>query len=306
MISIIICSVNPVFLSNVSKNIAETIGTPFEIIAVDNSKDSKGICAVYNKAASKAKYPFLCFMHEDISIDTMNWGKLVCEHLSGERSGLLGVAGGDTKSMAPSSWSIPVISNEINLWQHYKFNERLPERILCTNGAFEGNKKKVVTLDGVWLCTKKEVFQQFIFDEKMLKGFHGYDIDYSLQVGTKYNVYVVFDIVIHHYSQGTPDRKWVDSAIAVSRKWKSRLPVSVYDLPKHQFTWHHWHTLQVFIKHLFRLKYSYLQITRFFLAYSFTRYFTIRRFLSMGKFVLQHMYNPGHAAAAEKAETVAG
>ena len=39
------------------------------------------------------KFPFLCFMHEDVSIETANWGKMVCEHLDDDNCGLLGVAG---------------------------------------------------------------------------------------------------------------------------------------------------------------------------------------------------------------------
>jgi glycosyltransferase involved in cell wall biosynthesis len=291
MLSVIICSVNPVALATVKKNIEETIGVPHEVIAIDNGKNQYGICKAYNEGARKATYPFLCFMHEDISFETANWGQMVCAHLADERTGLLGVAGGDAKSAVPSSWSIPVVSNEINLVQHYKRNKAHTERILVTNPHTTGVKKQVAALDGVWLCTRRSVFEQFAFDETTFTGFHGYDIDYSLQVGTRYNLYVVFDIVIHHFSEGNPDKRWIDSALLISKKWKNRLPVSIHPLTASEYNWHHWHSMQVFIQHLFRLEYSYVTIIRSYLAWSFTRFFTFRRFLSMGKYVVTGMFS---------------
>src|SRR5215467_10902842 len=195
MISIIICSANSALLDTVKKNIADSIGVPFEVIAIDNSKNEFGICRAYNRGAAKAKFPVLCFMHEDIFIETKNWGNLVCKHLNYDNAGLIGVAGGDAKSMVPSSWSIPMISNEINVYQHYKAGLQTSKLVMETSGDIVGTKKKVVALDGMWLCTKKEIFDQFKFDEITYGGFHGYDIDFSLQVNTKYDVFVIFDIL---------------------------------------------------------------------------------------------------------------
>jgi hypothetical protein len=289
MISIIICSVRPHMLARVKDNIAETIGIPHEIIAIDNSTHQYSICRAYNEGAAKARFSMLCFMHEDISFETPNWGALVCKHLSDHTTGLIGVAGGDCKSIVPSSWSIPLVSNEINLVQHYRQEPIPPARILTTNKTSEGIRKKVVMLDGVWLCTRKDVFDNFQFDEQSLTGFHGYDIDYSLQVHTRYNVFVVFDILIHHFSEGTPNKEWFKSAVLVSKKWRKSLPLSNYSVSRADYTWHHWHTLFVLMQHLFRLQFGYAVIIKNFLRYSFTPYFSFRRFLSVGKYVLLTM-----------------
>ncbi len=291
MISIIICSINKQLLADTKKNISETIGVPYEIIDIDNTQKKYGICKAYNEGGAKAKYPFLCFMHEDITFETKNWGQLICNYfLSNKNIGLLGAAGGDAKSVVPSSWSIPIVSNEINIVQHDKLNPKTANRIIVTGNQTKSKLKKVVALDGVWLCTTKEVFDQFKFDENTFTGFHGYDIDYSLQVNTKYDVYVIFDIILHHYSQGNPDKEWMESAILLSNKWKKKLPVSIYQLPKQGYNLHHWQSLQVFIKHLIRLKYKLPSIVKFYLIYSFTPFFTVRRFLSTGKFLIVNMY----------------
>ena len=60
----IICSARPERLQAVTRNIEATIGVEYELIAVDNSVEGRGICAVYNEGASRARYPFLCFVHE--------------------------------------------------------------------------------------------------------------------------------------------------------------------------------------------------------------------------------------------------
>ena len=50
---------------------------------------------MYNESGSKAIYPLLCFMHEDILIETKDWGELIGKHLERKETGMIGVAGGD-------------------------------------------------------------------------------------------------------------------------------------------------------------------------------------------------------------------
>ncbi|WP_052323754.1 glycosyltransferase [Flavihumibacter sp. ZG627] len=290
-ISIIICSINPAGLSALRDNIHQTVGLPYELIAIDNRGQNKGISQVYNEAAAMSRYPFLCFIHEDVKFDTKGWGQLVINHLSNHQIGIVGIAGGDAKSLVPGSWSIPLVSNEINVYQHFKHNPQ-PAMHFRTTGSLQFEKKRrVVALDGVFLCTRKEVWNEFKFDQQTFPGFHGYDIDYSLQVGQKYALYVIFDITLHHFSEGNPDREWVKTAIIISRKWKKILPITIAGGNPRQFRLHHWHSLQVFLQKLIQLNYSWLTITRHFLAWSFTRYFTVRNFLSMAKYLLLASFN---------------
>ena len=287
MISIIICSVNPALLEKVTLNIGETIGVPFEIIAVDNRSSNEGICTVYNRAGRSAKFDILCFLHEDILFRTRNWGSLLEDHFKDPAIGLLGVAGGDSMGTVPSTWSTPFRSREVNLIQHYKSGEVTSRHLFATEDGVWKPRKKALVLDGLFLCTRKALFDQYKFDETHLPGFHGYDIDYSLQLALHCQVVVVFDILISHFSEGRPNRQWMESILAVHHKWKKQLPVSVHPLTAADFRFYHWKLLQVFIEHLFRLHYSRRQILSYYLRYSFGRYFVLRRFLSMGKYVSQ-------------------
>ncbi len=285
MVSIIICSVNPDYLDALTKNIEQTIGLPYQIIAIDNAINRFGICKVYNIGAKKAIYNTLCFVHEDVAFATQNWGNIITQHLKDKKVGLIGLAGGDAKSIVPSSWSIPVVSNQINIFQHFKDKSKTAKHIVETNVP-NTLKQQVVALDGVFLCTRKNVFDKFKFDEQTFKGFHGYDIDYSLQVNTQYQVFVIFNLVLHHFSEGSPDSKWVYSAIALSNKWKNQLPICIYNLTKEEENLYHWRSLQIFLQKLFELKYPLLIIIKSYFNYSFTKYFRFRRFFSMGKYVL--------------------
>jgi hypothetical protein len=286
MISVIICSVDPSRLAKVSDNIGKTIGVPYELIAVDNASGRYGICAAYNLAGSRARYPLLCFMHEDIAFETRDWGQLVHRHFQDPEVGLLGVAGGDARALVPCSWSVPIGSKQIHLIQHYKYLKGISEHLLETDPSGYADKKRVVALDGLWLCTRKEIFARFQFDEAAFPGFHGYDIDYSLQVGRTSGVYVVFDILIHHYSEGSPDRSWLKSAMRLSRKWRRQLPVSVSPQPREVYSLHHWRSMRVFLQRLSDLDYNYFLILWWLVYYSCNRYFSVRRFASMAKFTL--------------------
>lgn len=304
MISIIICSVNQQLLDKLTVNIEQTIGVAYQIIAINNQHTNDGICKVYNKGGENAVFPILCFIHEDILFETSNWGFIIIEHFKDTKIGLLGIAGGDTKGLVPSSWSTSFISNEINVIQHSAIDNDIAEHIVITEKNSYQTHKKAATLDGVFLCTRKEIFNQCKFDESNLKGFHGYDIDYSLQVFSKYDVIVIFDILLHHFSVGKPDKTWVDSAFIISKKWRKQLPVSVYPLSAAEFNFYHWKSLQIFLEKLFHLNYSYSQIIFYYLSYSFTKYFTVRRFFSMGKYVFNTMYEKSRRSNQATMESV--
>ena len=91
------------------------------------------------------------------------------------------------------------------------------------NSKFYSNiseSTKAFALDGVFLAVKKTVYKEFLFDE-VVKGFHGYDTDFSLRVATKYNNYVISNILIEHYSKGNPDVFFFKNNVLIRRKIKN-------------------------------------------------------------------------------------
>lgn len=232
MISIIIASAKVDLLTAVIENINQTIGIPYEILSVENADGKKGICQIYNEGIVKARYDVLCFMHEDIRFDTQDWGRIVTGIFTDNKNiGLLGIAGGKYKALSPSSWFSWLDQyNRFNMVQRYKFSDT-ETKVVYVNPDNE-KLAYVSGLDGVWLCTHKRVTDQVRFDEKLLKGFHGYDVDFSLSVGENWEVAVTYDVLLEHFSEGNYDRNWIESTLLVHEKWKATIPKCIGSISK--------------------------------------------------------------------------
>jgi glycosyltransferase involved in cell wall biosynthesis len=224
MISIIVCSINKAYLEQVKQNIAFTIGAEHEIIAIDNTVNSIGICAVYNKAAAAAKYPYLCFLHEDVLFHSNGWGAIAAEILSDKGIGILGICGGVYKSQAPSAWiDIPRSHRRANM----KWRDEKGALIDYINRTSEqSDLSETVTLDGLCLMMRKEVWQEYKFDEVNVKGFHYYDLDIALRVGKKYRLVVSHKISAEHLSLGNFGNAWIKETLLFHKRFYNQLPVS--------------------------------------------------------------------------------
>ena len=278
MISIIICSKSPSLLKAVSASIEKTIGVPFEIIAIENKDGKYGICKAYNMGAAKAIYNTFCFMHEDVSFETLDWGKYLLKHLEDKTIGLVGVAGIDHKAKVPTTVQSKYLSIEINIIQVnltdgkdvHLFQTQTPNDLTII--------KQVLLIDGVWMCTRKDVFEKFQFDDITLDGFHGYDIDFCLQVQREYKIVVAFDILLKHLSAGKIDEKYIAQKLKLNHKWRHELPLSIKNLSPQEFREHHWLAMENFMNWLIKLDYKTSFIIKQFFTFSFDRFFSFKPF----------------------------
>ena len=223
MLSIIVSSYQENHFTNFSESVKNTIGnTPYEIIKVWNPK-LMGLCEAYNKGVEQAKYDYLLFVHEDVLFITKNWGNVLLNHLKDSKTGAIGIAGSTYKSNYPTSWSSVKYCK-----RQYISKSAIEENndIIIDNPNNE-YKSRVCSLDGVFIATKKDIWLEYKFDQNLLKDFHGYDIDFSLSVSQKYNVFVIYDILIFHVSSGNQNKEWLKAVMQISDKWKNKLPVSI-------------------------------------------------------------------------------
>lgn len=224
MISIIICSINKTFAQQVQKSIGETIGVVWESIIIDNTINPKSITEVYNKGAAKSKYEILCFVHEDIIFSTNNWGVKLIDYFAADKNlGLIGVAGSKYKSKTPSGWFTGNTAFDCcNITHVDKDNHK--EKIFYSPSS-DKLPQQVVVVDGVFLCTKKNVWEPIKFNDTLLKDFHLYDLDFSIRVAEKYKVIVVFDIDILHYAKGAHfGSKWIEETLLWHKSMNEKLP----------------------------------------------------------------------------------
>ena len=193
MVSVIICSINKLLARQVEKNIDDTIGVPWELILIDNTEIKKGITRVYNEGAARARYDILCFVHEDVEFQTRNWGRLIQQYFDNDpQLGLVGVAGARYKGRAWSGWwtGIPSV-DYCNIYSGNKFDTA--ERTYLNP---DPNVKyyPAVVADGVFLCARKKAWQESKFNERLINGFHFYDIDFSFNIARKHKVAVTLEI----------------------------------------------------------------------------------------------------------------
>jgi GT2 family glycosyltransferase len=220
MISIIICSKNKDISEQLKSNIDTTIGVQYETVVIDNSKHEYSIFSAYNEGIRRASYDYLCFMHEDVWYHSKDWGKSVVRHLSEPQTGLIGLAGSYYLLAVPAPW-FKAKPNVKNLIQSYQGKKKPPRRYTITED------KEVVCVDGFWFCSRKNIFWEVSFDKKSFTGFHFYDLDISMQIHEKgYSIRVISDITVEHFSSGSLNGQWVNSAYIFYNKWKKRLLAS--------------------------------------------------------------------------------
>ncbi|MFC4230777.1 glycosyltransferase [Parasediminibacterium paludis] len=229
MISVIICSVNKQLANQVQQNIADTIGVEWEPIIIDNTINATGITSVYNQGASIANYGMLCFVHEDVLFTTQNWGKVLIDTFKNDSElGLIGLAGSKYKSRLPSGWFSGLdILDCCNITHLDKHEVR---QIMHYNPDDNKLLQEVVVLDGVLLVCPKKVWQDIKFDDKLLKGFHLYDIDFSFRVAEKYKVAVSYAINLIHLTQGGSfGNEWLNDTLLWHQKMSRKLPAITHD-----------------------------------------------------------------------------
>jgi hypothetical protein len=236
MISIIVCSRTSDIPEALKQNIQTTIGLEYELVIVDNSKNEYSIFQAYNEGGRRAKYPYLCFMHEDILFRTNNWGQKIIKHFEDTSIGLIGMAGTHFLPKFPSYWTNSPFISEHNLSND---NGKLIE---CFHlDLFKGKELiDVVACDGFCLFIRKELFNSIFFDEKNFDGFHYYDMDICMQVLSQRNrVCVCRDILIEHSWSNNYSKKELDAFDRDQQiffdKWKDHLPIArgIDDIPQY-------------------------------------------------------------------------
>lgn len=266
MISIIISTYKPDNFRIFSENVKCKIGVVYEIIPIENP-GLMGLCEAYNKGIEKVQYPYVCFCHDDILIDTDNWGQEVIG-IFGENNnlGLLGVAGGSYKPWTPSSWFFPGDEKyaKMNVTQVYPLNNEITK---CYKNPNNNILDNVTVLDGCWFCTRTSIAKEFLFDQETFRSYHCYDIDYSLQVAQKYQNMVTLGIELEHYSYGSFTSEWLEESFKLYNKWKKKLPYYTGDVSADEISQNEFNTFCFILARVEKHKKCAFQLLK--LLYSF-------------------------------------
>lgn len=149
----------------------------------------------------------------------------VTHWLLGDNVGMIGVIGGQVMLDVPCYWftterKVGHILQGRTVDGVYKVYDEFYNR--C-------GSNEVVAVDGLWFMIRKDLFSTIKFDDKMYNGFHGYDIDISMQVIEQgYKILIAPDILIEHKSAGTNiNQSYIDALNTFNSKWKNKLPMIV-------------------------------------------------------------------------------
>jgi hypothetical protein len=213
MISIIVSTYRKAYYEQLAQSVENTIGAiPYELIPIENN-GNLSIGEAYNRGARQAVYPVLCFVHEDVIFETVNWGKRLCNCFEEDATlGAIGIAGG-FKTCLPTGagsgikgWSQVYVQHIVN-----NQKEIIREQV--------DNRTVINVLDGVLIFTTQSVWQEFKFDET-IKGFHFYDVDFTFRISKKYKLKVSDDLLITHCSTGNFSDQWILAAIDYHKRKK--------------------------------------------------------------------------------------
>lgn len=285
MISVIVCSINEKNFSAFEISLKNTIGIDYEIIKIENSITDYSLSKAYNIGAKKAIFPFVCFVHEDILFKDENWGiELTNFYKNNIFAGVVGVAGSTVKTLTPSIWANGLFNTDYyNLIQYYKKTDT-SVHLQFTN--VNDDYVEVKTLDGVFLFTKKEIWEANKFDETLAK-FHCYDLDFCIQVGQSKKNYVAYTILLEHHSTGNLNKDWTEASVRLSEKWQHLLPLGNLDKSKMKAL--EWKNKKVLFYRMNILKYPLKAIVTQFIKWNYFKNFSLTNHLSFAKELLMLM-----------------
>lgn len=223
MISVIICNRKDKLDPTLEENIHSTVGVEYELVAIDNSHGQYNIFQAYNEGVRQANGDILCFMHDDVFFLGKDWGKTVEHVFNDETIGALGVDGGHYMPDCPCSWT-SCYTTSFHTWRDDKDG-------VCreySNKEFSNGHRlvEVASIDGLWMCIRRSLFDSIHFDDKTFSGFHCYDSDICMQIlNAGYRIKVTYDIDIIHNSDGTYNLTFFKNLELWHVKWHHMLPV---------------------------------------------------------------------------------
>lgn len=225
MISLVVCSVNPHYLAQLQANINGNIGVEHEWLVCDNRVARLGLSEAYNKMAEQAKFPYICFLHEDLLINTNAWGTLLIDICRQQQVSLIGVAGGKYKSNFFSGWYSG--GNSMDFYSLVHRVNGIEEKMVAPH-EWKSNEEEVASIDGVFMFCTADAWRTNRFNQDLLKGFHYYDIDFSLRVAMRGKVMVTNRLQLVHFSKGGDfGSKWIRETILWHKNLEKSLPFAV-------------------------------------------------------------------------------
>jgi hypothetical protein len=203
---------------------AEPDSPVFELAATGSIAASYN--ALLDRAAALADLEALVLVHQDSEIVDADLCRRLRDAFDDAEVGLVGCVGAiGVRSIA--WWEASVtLASFVNRYEDHGGGDLESFSWNWDEAPAYAHTGEVETLDGFLLALSPWVVRNVRFDES-LGSFHGYDLDFCLQVREAGRKVVTADFrAIHHRQlEMVPDPdEWVAAHIAVAEKWDGRMP----------------------------------------------------------------------------------
>jgi len=226
MITVIISARNPVPESTLERNIRKTVGSPVELLMINNSRGGRGLASVYNHGAGQSRGDILVFMHDDAFFMTQNWGPILESLFARDPYlGVVGVAGTQYMLNDNCSWTAagrPFTKGRI-------IHDLQNGDFFATLFSQELETAEVAVCGGVFFAVRRTLLTQFGFDEQTFDSFYFHDLDFCMQARRRWRIIVTGDILVKHRSTGTYNKDWQRYGQIFLSKWAAELPAACTD-----------------------------------------------------------------------------
>ena len=220
MISVVYCSreTNPEYKEHLIKS--SGLGKNIEIIEIINNGES--LTKAYNRGLKQAKNDIVVFCHDDITVETKQWGeKLIKLFKRNPEYAILGVAG--TKEIPSSGkwWE-----NAKKMYGRVAHTHEGKTWLSTYSDDLDKDIEETVIVDGVFFTIDKTKIKKTF--NKEVEGFHFYDVTFCFEnhlAGAKIGVTTV--IRINHKSIGMTNDEWEANRVIFAEKFKDNLPVLI-------------------------------------------------------------------------------
>lgn len=191
-----------------------------EVIEIINNGES--LTKAYNRGLKEAEYKHVVFCHDDITIETKQWGvKLLKQFEKNPEYGIIGVAGSKYMPVSGQWWEKPKKmygrvqhTHEGKTWLS-TYSEDLGQEL-----------EEVVNVDGLFFAV--DITKLGKGFNELVEGFHFYDVTFCFENylgGTKIGVSTV--IRVNHKSIGMTNEQWEANRVIFAENFKDNLPVDI-------------------------------------------------------------------------------
>lgn len=220
MITVVYCTreTNPEHKEHLIKS--SGLHKNIEVIEIINNGES--LTKAYNRGLKQAKNDIIVYCHDDLTIETKQWGsKLLKQFQKNPEYGIIGVAG--SKSMPTSGQWWEDRSKMYGRVQHTHEGKTW----LSSYSEDLGNElEEVVVVDGVFFAVDKTKIKT-TFNENV-EGFHFYDVTFCFENTLKdVKVGVSTVVRVNHQSIGMTNESWESNRQQFAETFKEQLPYKI-------------------------------------------------------------------------------